>query len=192
MVLAFEFWGPPRQFLWNASTNLLVFVAKCLGVSWDRLGLAWVSVDPFGTPLGPLGIHGSDPCIWSMNLIHGSDPWIRSYDWLFDVILKLSEALVCFRASGANFLRSITRAIVNKNDGKRIIDFLMSFWDFQKLSFVFVPPGLICLRSITRAIVNKNDGKRIIDFLTSFWDFQKLSFVFAPPGLIFCALSPGL
>ena len=32
----------------------------------------------------------------------------------FDVILKLSEALVCFRAPGDNFLRSITRAIVNK------------------------------------------------------------------------------
>ena len=32
----------------------------------------------------------------------------------FDVILRLSEALVCFRASGDNFLRSITRAIVNK------------------------------------------------------------------------------
>ena len=44
-----------------------------------------------------------------------------------DVILKLSEALVCFRASGDNFLRSITRAIVNKNDGKRKIDFLTLF-----------------------------------------------------------------
>ena len=33
-------------------------------------------------------------------------------------MLRLSEALVCFRASGDNFLRFITRAIVNKNDGK--------------------------------------------------------------------------
>ena len=110
-----------------------------LGTAWGLLGSPW---DPFGTPLGPLGIHGSDPCIWSMNLIHGSDPWIRSYDWLFDAIWRLSEALVCFRASGANFLRSITRAVVNKNDGKRKIDFLMLFWDFQKLSFVFAPPGI--------------------------------------------------
>ena len=52
-------------------------------------------------------IHGSDPWIGSMDQIHGPDPWIRSYNWLFDVILRLSEALVCFRASGANFLRSI-------------------------------------------------------------------------------------
>ena len=46
---------------------------------------------------------------------------------VFDVILRLSEALVCFRASGDNFLRSITRAIVNKNVGKRKIDFLTLF-----------------------------------------------------------------
>ena len=45
----------------------------------------------------------------------------------FYVILRLSEALVCFRASGDNFLRSIVRAIVNKNDGKHKIDFLTSF-----------------------------------------------------------------
>ena len=32
--------------------------------------------------------------------------------------MRLSEALVCFRAFGDNFLRSITRAIVNKNDRK--------------------------------------------------------------------------
>ena len=45
----------------------------------------------------------------------------------FDVILSLSEALVCVRASGDSFLRSITRAIVNTNDGKRKIDFLTLF-----------------------------------------------------------------
>ena len=60
----------------------------------------------------------------------------------FDVILRLSEALVCFRASGDNFLRSIARAIVNKNDGKRKIDFLTSFLDFQNLSLVFAPLGI--------------------------------------------------
>ena len=66
----------------------------------------------------------------------------ETYTWVFDVILRLSEALVCFRASRANFLRSITRAIVNKKEGKRKIDFLTSFWNFQKLSFVFAPPGI--------------------------------------------------
>ena len=39
-------------------------------------------------------------------------------------MLGLSETLVCF---GDNFLRSITRAVVNKNDGKRKIDFLKLF-----------------------------------------------------------------
>ena len=67
---------------------------------------------------------------------------IGNVKMIFYLILRLSEALVCFRASGDNFLRSITRAIVNKNDGKRKIDFLMLFWDFQKLSFVFAPPGI--------------------------------------------------
>ena len=62
-------------------------------------------------------------------------------NWFVDVMLWLSEALVCFRASMDNFLRSITRGIVNKNSGKRIF-FLMLFWDFQKLSFVFAPPGI--------------------------------------------------
>ena len=64
--------------------------------------------------------------------------------------MRLSEALVCFRASGDNFLRSITRAIVNKNGGKRKIDFLTLVWDFQELSFFFRASGGICLRSITR------------------------------------------
>ena len=90
MELALEFWSLPFQFLSNALANLLVFVAKCFGVSWDPLGPAWISVGPFWDPLGPLGIrgsiprmksmdqnHGSDPWIWSMDLIHGSDPWIR-------------------------------------------------------------------------------------------------------------------
>ena len=61
-------------------------------------------------------------------------------DRFFDVILGLSEAPVFFRASGDNFLRSITRALVNKNIEKRKFDFLTLFWDFQKLSFVFAPP----------------------------------------------------
>ena len=60
----------------------------------------------------------------------------------FDASLRLSEAPVFFRASGDNFLRSITRAIVNKNIGKCKIDFLTLFWDFQRLSFFFAPPGI--------------------------------------------------
>ena len=37
----------------------------------------------------------------------------------FAVILRLSKTLVRFRASGDNFLRSITRGIVNENKQKR-------------------------------------------------------------------------
>ena len=66
----------------------------------------------------------------------------ETYIWVFDVILRLSEALFCFRASRANFLRSITRAVGNKKKGKRKLDLLTSFWNFQKLSFVFAPPGI--------------------------------------------------
>ena len=47
MELALEFWSLPFQFLSNASANLLVLVAKCLVVSWDPLGAAWV---PLGVP----------------------------------------------------------------------------------------------------------------------------------------------
>ena len=47
--------------------------------------------------------------------------------FFFDVILRLSEALVCFCASGGNFLRSIIRAIVNQNVVKRKIDSLTLF-----------------------------------------------------------------
>ena len=85
--------------------------------------------------------------------------------------MRPSEVLVYVRASGDKFLRAITRAIVNKNDGKRKIDFLMSFRDFQTVSFVFAPPGITFLRSITRAKVNKNVGKRKNVFLTLFWNF---------------------
>ena len=48
--------------------------------------------------------------------------------FFFDVILRLSEALVCFRASGDNFLRSITRTIAHKfwNHFEIILG---SFWD---------------------------------------------------------------
>ena len=52
MVLALEFWTPPFHFLTNALANLLVFVAKCLGVSWEPFGAC---LGPLGTPLGPLG-----------------------------------------------------------------------------------------------------------------------------------------
>ena len=60
-----------------------------------------------------------EPCPWLNSSSYSKQKWWQTYTWLFDVILRLSDALVCFRASGANFLRSITRAIVNKNDGKR-------------------------------------------------------------------------
>ena len=85
MVLALELLSLPFQFLSNALANLLVFVATCLGISWDPLGSAWISVGPFWDPhWDPLGsmdlildqIHGSDPWIRSMDLIQGSDPWI--------------------------------------------------------------------------------------------------------------------
>ena len=52
---------------------------------------------------------------------------MENVNLIFDVILRLSEALVCFRASSDNFLRSITKAIVDKNDEKRKINFLKSF-----------------------------------------------------------------
>ena len=106
--------------------------------------------------------------------------------------MRLSEALVCFRASGDNLLRSITRAIVNKNVGIRIIDFVVVILRLSEALVCFRASGYNFLRSITRATVDKNDGKRKIDFLTFFCNFQKLSFLFAPPGITCCALSPGL
>ena len=57
----------------------------------------------------------------------------------FDVILRLLEALVRFRVSGDNCLRSISSAIVNTNDGKRKIDF---FDVILRLS-----ETLVCLRA---------------------------------------------
>ena len=89
-------------------------------------------------------------------------------------------------------MRSITRAIVNKNDGKRKIDSVDVILRLSEALVCFRASGDNFLRSITRATVNKNDGKRKTDFLTLFCDFQKLSFVFAPPGITVCALSPGL
>ena len=66
MELVLEFWSLPFQFLSNALADLLVFVAKCLGASWDRLGLAWVLLGPAWNPLdsqsgskeAALGPHG--------------------------------------------------------------------------------------------------------------------------------------
>ena len=78
--------------------------------------------------------------------------------------MRLSEALVCFRASGDNFLHSITRAIVNKNVGKRKIVFVVVILRLSEALVCFRASGDNFLRSITRAIVNKNDGKRKIDF----------------------------
>ena len=84
------------------------------------------------------------------------------------MILRLSEALVCFRASRDNFLRSITRAMVYKNVGKRKIDFVEVIFRFSEALVCFRASGDNFLRSITRAIVTKNIGKRIIALLTSF------------------------
>ena len=140
MVLAFESCGRSLQFLSNASANLLVFVAKCLGVSWDPLGLAWVSLGPFWDSLWTHWdqIYGSDPWIWSMDLIHGSDPWIRSMV-LFDLKRKIdflmsfrdfAELSFFSRASGDNFLRS----------------FFLNFWyhleTLRSYPFFLVPPGI--------------------------------------------------
>ena len=70
-----------------------------------------------------------------------------------------------FRASWDNFLRSITRAIVNKNDGKRKIVFLTLFCDFQKVSFVFSPPGM------TFCALSSGHGPRGLGFqgLVNLW-----------------------
>ena len=67
--------------------------------------------------------------------------------------MRLSEALVFFRASGNNFLRSITRAIVNKNDGKRKIVFFDVILRLSEALVCFRASGDNFLRSITRAIV---------------------------------------
>ena len=53
MVLALGFWSLPFHFFMNASANLLVFVAKCLGVFWDPLGAAWAPLEGSRDPLGP-------------------------------------------------------------------------------------------------------------------------------------------
>ena len=69
--------------------------------------------------------------------------------------MRLSEALVCFRASGDNFLRSITRAIANKNVGKRKIDFFDVNLGLSEALVCFRASGDNFLRSITRPVVNK-------------------------------------
>ena len=79
--------------------------------------------------------------------------------------MRLSEALVCFRASGDNFLRSITSAIVNTNHGKRKIDFFDVILRLSEALVCFRASGDNFLRSIARAVVNKDDGKRKINFL---------------------------
>ena len=139
MVLAVEFWGPPFDFLTNASANLLVFLTK-FGVTL-QLGLQH-HLASNGAPKGFQGVPNVPKRITKITRVIVNINDGKRNNWFFDVILRLSEALVCFRASGDNFLRSITRATVNKNDGKRKMDFLTLFWDFQKLSFVFAPPGI--------------------------------------------------
>ena len=82
--------------------------------------------------------------------------------------MGLSEAPVCFRASGDNFLRSIIRAIVNTNDGERKSDFFDLILRLSEALVCFRASRDNFLRSITRAPVHKNDGKREIDCLTLF------------------------
>ena len=67
--------------------------------------------------------------------------------------MRLSEALVRFRASGDNCLRSITRAIVNKNVGKRKIVFVDVILRLSEALVFFRASGDNFLRSITRSIV---------------------------------------
>ena len=80
---------------------------------------------------------------------------MKTRNCFFDVILRLSEAVVCFGASGDNFLRSITRAIVNKNIGKRKIDFFVVILGLSEAHVFFRASRDNFLRSITRAIVHK-------------------------------------
>ena len=74
VLQALEFCGPSFQSLANASFHLLIFVAKCLWVSWGALGAAWDSLgalwERLGTPLGCLGSpkgHHDDGCIMRMD-----------------------------------------------------------------------------------------------------------------------------
>ena len=84
--------------------------------------------------------------------------WMGNVKSFFDIILRLSEAFVCFCASGDNFLRSITRAIVIKNDGKRKMNFFYVILRLSEALVCFRCSGDNFLRLFTRAIVNKNDG----------------------------------
>ena len=92
----------------------------------------------------------------------------EKHNRLFDVILRVSEALLCFHASGASLLRSTTRAIVPKKRAEKHNGLVDVFLRFSEALLCFHASGASFLRSITRAIVSENMGKSIIDFLTSF------------------------
>ena len=82
--------------------------------------------------------------------------------------MRLSDAVVCFRASGDNFLRSITRATVERNDGKRKIDFVEVILRLSEALVCFRASGDNFLRSITRAIVKKVLGNVKLIFRSYF------------------------
>ena len=95
---------------------------------------------------------------------------------VFDVILRLSEALVFFRASGNFFLRSITRAIVNSfwNHFEIILG---SFWDhFRIILGSFKDHFGIILGlfwdhfGISLGLFWDYFGDHFAIFLESFWD----------------------
>ena len=73
----------------------------------------------------------------------------------FEVISRLSEALVCFRASRDNVLRSITRAMLNKNDEKRKKLFFDVSLRLSEILVCFRASRDNFVRSTTKAIVNK-------------------------------------
>ena len=100
---------------------MLVLVAK-LGVT-PHLGLQRHLASK-GAPKGCQGVPNVSKRITKITRAISINDGKCKIDF-FEVILRLLEALVSFRASGDNLLRYITRAIVNKNVGKRKIVFVV-------------------------------------------------------------------
>ena len=117
MVLAFEFWGPPFHFLTNASANLLVLLENLVWPHNSASSATWRLMEIQKDYKDHQG--------------YSKHKWWETYNLFLDVILRLPEALVCFRASRDNFLRSITRAIVNKMLGNVKLIFWRYFETFR-------------------------------------------------------------
>ena len=79
-----------------------------------------------------------------------------------DIILRLSEALVFFRASGDNFLRSITRTIVTKK---------WNHFGIILVSFFRIILGLVCDHF---GIILGSFGDHFRIILGSFWDYFRI------------------